>query len=339
MRVPLLLRTALDWHRPLMTAAALSGLVFAVALAGIAADDRVLVGEPVWSKPARFALSIAVYTVTLAWLLSRTRRFGHRLGTVIAVLVTAELAAIVVQTVRGVRSHFNVATAVDAVVFNAMGVVIMAVWALNLALAAVLLRRPVGDRATTRAVRWGMAVTLAGMPVALLMSPATPEQAAALAEGGSDVIGAHTVGAPDGGPGLPLVGWSTVAGDLRVPHFVGVHGLQAMILVALTVGAVARYRSEAARVRLVGVAGAAYAGMFGLTAWQALRGQSVVAPDAWTLTVAGALLVCAVAGSWWALARRGRRPPGSEPGAAGGRGRPRASVTRCRRRGRAGPHR
>ncbi|OLT25872.1 hypothetical protein BJF83_22285 [Nocardiopsis sp. CNR-923] len=299
-----------------MAAAVLAGLVLAVALVGIAVDDRVVVGEPVWSKPARFALSIAVYTVTLAWLLSWTRRFGHRLGAVIAVLVTVELAAVVVQAVRGVRSHFNVATAVDAVVFNAMGAVILTVWALNVVMAAVLVRGPVGDRVMARAVRWGMAVTLAGMPVALLMSRATPEQAAALAEGGSDVIGAHTVGAPDGGPGLPLVGWSTVAGDLRVSHFLGIHGIHVMILVALVVGSVARYRaeppSEAARVRLVGVAGAVYAGTFGLTVWQALRGQSVVAPDAWTLAVAGALLFCAVAGSWWAFAppRKTRRRRG-----------------------------
>jgi hypothetical protein len=91
------------------------------------------------------------------------------------------------------------------------------------------------------------------------------------------ISGAHSVGGPDGGPGLPVTGWSSEYGDVRVAHFVGLHAIQALALLALGVG---RWRRpESARVRLVFAAAASYASVFGLLLWQALRGQSVAVPD------------------------------------------------------------
>ena len=108
------------------------------------------------------------------------------------------------------------------------------------------------------------------------------------------VSGAHTVGAPDGGPGMPGTGWSREHGDLRVAHFLGLHAVQALPLFALLF---ARRRwHEERRVRLVLAISASYVSLFALLLWQALRGQSVLTPDSTTLTALTAWLVLSAAG-------------------------------------------
>ena len=91
------------------------------------------------------------------------------------------------------------------------------------------------------------------------------------------VAGAHTVGAPDGGPGLPGVGWSREHGDLRVPHFLGLHAMQLLPVISLALRR--RNWPEATRVRLIVTAAGSYTALFVVLLVQALRGQSVVDPD------------------------------------------------------------
>jgi hypothetical protein len=87
------------------------------------------------------------------------------------------------------------------------------------------------------------------------------------------IIGAHTVGAPDGGPGLPVTGWSTRHGDVRVPHFVGLHAWQVLpffVLLALP------RRDDRRRSRLAIAAGIVYGAVFVALLVQALRGLPLV---------------------------------------------------------------
>jgi hypothetical protein len=122
------------------------------------------------------------------------------------------------------------------------------------------------------------------------------------------VSGAHTVGAPDGGPGLAVTGWSREHGDLRVPHFLGLHALQVLPLVAL---ALRRTRtSSAQRVRLVFTLAGSYAALVGVLLWQALGGHSSFAGDTSTLTAPLTWLALTGVFTWRALA------PSALPGRA-----------------------
>ncbi|WP_220187292.1 hypothetical protein [Pseudonocardia pini] len=286
------------WHRPLLALAAAMALLFLACLVGLVLDDRLVTGAPVWAKPAKFALSTLVYGVTWAWLIALVREHRPALarrvglaGTVAAVLLGVELVIIVGQAARGTTSHFNRTTAFDSTVVTVMAVSIVAVWLASLYVAAALFRVRSLDPARRLAIRAGAVLAVVGMALGFLMTRPFPGQI----DAGGTVIGAHTVGLPDGGPGLALLGWSTVGGDLRIPHFVGMHALQVLPLVLVALELLAPRLSVAARRDLVGIAAAAYTLVLGLLTWQALRGQSVVlAPDVPTLVAGGAIAVAAV---------------------------------------------
>jgi hypothetical protein len=118
------------------------------------------------------------------------------------------------------------------------------------------------------------------------------------------IAGAHTVGAPDGGPGVIGTGWSTQHGDLRVPHFIGLHALQVLPIVALLL--VRRQVPSQTRVRLMIVGGVSYAALYVILVVQALRGVPLTAPDAATVTQLGGWAVATAASAslaWLAGAR------------------------------------
>ncbi|MBC6448470.1 hypothetical protein GPZ80_14950 [Actinokineospora sp. HBU206404] len=266
---------------------------------GLIVDDRMIAGAPNWLKPFKFAVSFIAYSVMWAWLMSlhpRRPRWLHHTGTLLAVAGVVEMAAIAGQALRGKPSHFNVQTEFDATLWITMGITVAILWVATLAASISVARDVLLPRPLKLSINLGMAISLAGMLTGPLMSQRET--------GIKGVAGAHSIGVPDGGPGMPITGWNLVGGDLRVGHFIGIHGLQVLPLVAVVLAAfVARHAilaREEVRTRLVWTAGGVYTGLFALVTWQAFRGQSLVEPDALTLLAFAGIVAAGTAGVTWA---------------------------------------
>jgi hypothetical protein len=236
--------------------------LLAIALALLPFDHRQLLGLDVWIKPIKFDLSVILYLVTLAVVL---RLLGDRwvkprrwLGCSIAVSMILENAIITLQAARGLRSHFNFSTPLESSLFAIMGVFVIVN---KLAIAGVLALWCAPEvnllPAQVWSLRLGLLAFLAGSLEALFMFPRR----------------AHTVGAADGGAGLPFLNWSRVHGDLRVAHFFALHALQAMMLLGWLVSR----RRWPGRVQVATVTAvfAAYMGAVWLLFAQAMAGRSV----------------------------------------------------------------
>ena len=277
-------------HRGLYAFAVAMAVLTPVLAVLSVVDDRVLLGVPLWFKPLKFAISLSLYAATLSWMLGQLReRTMQRTGWILTIASAVEMAIIVGQAAVGHRSHYNVDTPLSAALWYTMGATIVVLWFATLAVALRFLREPGRDRVATTAVRLGLAVTLIGLAEGFLMASA----------------GTHTVGLADGGPGLPFLGWSTVGGDLRIAHFIGMHALQGIPLIAAALVATRRL-GEATRLGLVRVAAAGWTGLVVLLTWQALRAQALLAPDATTLAALGVLVIGTVAAAAAVLAT-GRR--------------------------------
>jgi len=202
------------------------------------------------------------------------------------------------QVFRGTTSHFNESSDFDAAVFYAMGGIVSLVLIATIAAGVLALMQRGIDPGLAAGLRWGIGVCVLGMLAAVTM----------IFNKAWNDSGGHTVGAADGGAGMPITGWSLEHGDLRVGHFIGLHALQLLPLLAW---ALLRWThlDATTRARLLNVAGASYTAVVLLVTWQALRGQSVVRPDGETLAVFAALAGLAAVATVTVLRRSRQRSP------------------------------
>jgi hypothetical protein len=302
-RVAKELRTAWSDSAPLTATTLVMLGAFLGSSAGIFLDHRMITGVPAWLKPAKFAISTAIFCATMAWLfryLTVWRPFVRAMEWVLAIVLVLEVGIIDIQAARGTTSHFNVGTPLDFALFGIMGASIGVLWLASVGVLAVLLRQRFQNPAWGWSLRLGMLITVLGSGAGGLMLRLTPEQAATLHHKHSvTTVGAHTVGALDGGSGLAGLGWSTRHGDLRIPPFFGLHGVQIISFLGWFALRRGRIQSNRQQTELIFATAASYLGFVAILTWQALRGQSIVQPDGMTVSALAVWLgATAVAVLW-----------------------------------------
>lgn len=202
----------LYWFGWLNIAAALVSIVM------IQTTDTIVLGINAWIKPMKFYFSIAIFCWTMGWYLHHLQKQrAVRLYSWMAVIVfVIEMIIITWQAANGRLSHFNVSTPFYGILFSIMGIAITILSLWTLWITVLFFRQKQFD--APMAYIWGIRL---GLILFVIFSFEGGMMASRLS---------HTVGAPDGGTGLPIVNWSNQFGDLRIAHFFGMHALQILPL-------------------------------------------------------------------------------------------------------------
>ena len=228
--------------------------VAAVLLAAAPFSEAEVMGVHAFFKPVKFLLStwLLVWAMVVYLPLLRAPRLVRAYAGLAVVILGLENGYIVAQALRGARSHFNTADWFGPVVFPLMGMAISAftLSTLYVGWRFVRLRRADVSPALLTGIRWGIFLFVLF----------------AFEGGLIGANGGHTVGAADGGAGLPFLGWSLEHGDLRIAHFVGMHALQVLPVLG---GLVLRKRWQ------MHVAGVVYLGLGLVVLAAALAGRGV----------------------------------------------------------------
>jgi hypothetical protein len=166
-----------------------------------------------------------------------------------------------VQAIRGLPSHYNTSGSENAVIFAVIGLAILINTLIAFLTLFLFLWEEVDlPRAYLMGIRLGFVLFTIGSLEGMIMV----------------INQAHTIGAADGGPGLPFLEWSTKAGDLRAAHLAGVFGIQVMPLVGYAVHRLMKDRQVAAQLVLVTAVAGMWAFLFMRLFNQAVAGRPIL---------------------------------------------------------------
>jgi hypothetical protein len=211
---------------PILWMTILHALLSVGCLVALGLESSPIMGVHPALKPLKFAVSITIFLATIGVLLpsiATSPAVRSALAWVFATTMAIEMLVIVAQAVRKTTSHFNVGEPMNRA---AWGLMVSAIVVASIAMACVALLAsilPLTD-GNGRAMHPVLAFAWRAGLWILLLAPLSGFAMGARLQ--------HSIGGPDGGPGLPFVNWSVIHGDLRVAHFFALHALQVLPILA-----------------------------------------------------------------------------------------------------------
>jgi len=259
----------------LLAAFGLISLVLAVT--GLCLDPRSTADAYLWIKPCKFSISIATYAISLLWLSGYVKGHAKLLrATAIAACVGGglELSGILLQTLLGIKLHFDTTTAESLCISMVVRFAILPVALAAFIIYCLLAKQRNLPPVVGLAMKWGMLLTIVGfIPGMMMLMPGL---------------------VPGHAHGVPLLGWSTVSGDLRAAHFVGIHALQLLPIIGCLIKRHCWRLTTRQQESLVSNAGGTYFSIFSLLCWQALRSESLFPPSALTASCLAIIVIYCV---------------------------------------------
>jgi hypothetical protein len=177
-------------------------------------------GTNAWYKPFKFFLSIGIFAWTMELYtsyLSMPAAVNAYTWMVIVLLGFLEVY-IAVQAGRGQLSHYNSSTPFYGFLLFLMIVsaVVVTLWTAYIGILFCSIDFPALP-----------AYYVASIRISIFLFVIFAFQGASMGSRQSP-----TIGGSEGGPALPVTGWSTKYGDLRIAHFIGIHALQVLPLLS-----------------------------------------------------------------------------------------------------------
>lgn len=198
---------------------AIYAVMAVVCVVLVYATNTQVLGISAFIKPMKFYISSVIYTFTMAWILYylNDSKLVAAFSWTLILTLTFENIYISYKAFIGQQSHFNISTSFNSAMFSLMAIAITIITLFTAYIAVVFFTKdfPFLSNSYVWGIRLGLVLFVIFAFEGFVMGAKL----------------SHTVGASDGGAGLPVTNWSKQNGDLRIAHFLGMHALQILPLI------------------------------------------------------------------------------------------------------------